>query len=124
MDKKIFSNFIKSCREKSAKFPDKRVGKNSIYKLEDIVLSAFSLFHMQSSSFLSFQRTMESKEGRNNASSLFDLKKIPTDNHIRDILDNINPNHLNPLFNNLLNTLEPLAYSIKQVSQYFLKSIF
>lgn len=106
MDKKVFSGFVKSFREESAKFPDKRVGKNSTYKMGNIVLSAFSMFHMQSSSFLSFQRRMESKEGRNNASSLFGLKKIPSDNHIRDILDEIHPNNIEPLFKKLLRSLK------------------
>lgn len=106
MDKKVFRSFIEKFRKESVKFPDKRVGKNSVYKIEDIVLSAFSMFHMQSNSFLSFQRRMESKEGRNNANSLFGLKKIPSDNHIRDILDDINPNHIEPLFEELLNTLK------------------
>jgi len=106
MDKKVFDSFIKSFREESAKFPDKRVGKNSVYQIEDIVLSAFSMFHMQSSSFLSFQRTMEGKEGKNNANSLFGLKKIPTDNHIRDMLDEINPNYIEPLFEELVSTLK------------------
>ena len=41
-----------------------------------------------------------------NASSLFGVDKIPSDNHIRDILDNINPNHIEPLFEELLNTLK------------------
>ena len=106
MDKKVFRSFVEKFRKESEKFPDKRVGKNSTYKMEDIVLSAFSMFCMQSNSFLSFQRRMESKEGRNNASSLFGVDKIPSDNHIRDILDNINPNHIEPLFEELLNTLK------------------
>ena len=116
MDKKVFSNFIKSFRKESAKFPDKRVGKNSVYKMEDIVLSAFSMFHMQSSSFLSFQRIMQRKEGRSNAKSLFGIEKIPSDNHIRDILDDINPKYISPMFEQLLsslkksNTLEKYKY--------------
>jgi len=106
MDKKVLSNFIKSFRKESAKFPDKRVGKNSVYKMEDIVLSAFSMFHMQLSSFLSFQRIIQRKEGRSNAKSLFGIEKIPSDNHIRDILDNINPKYISSMFEQLLSSLK------------------
>jgi hypothetical protein len=45
---------------------------------------------MQSSSFLE----MQSKEGRNNAKSLFEIERIASDNHIRDMLDSIDPSHL------------------------------
>ncbi len=47
------------------------------------------MFFMQSSSFLEFQRDMQSKEGRNNAKSLFEIERIASDNHIRDMLDYI-----------------------------------
>ena len=105
--KDIFSNFINFFRNKAKKFPDKRKGRhNSIYKIEDIVLSAFSLFHMQSASFLQHQKNMEKKEGRNNALSMFGIEKIATDNHIRDILDKVEVKHLKPMYDKLLKELQ------------------
>jgi len=95
---KIFTDFIHHFRSKARQFPDKRTGKNTSITMEDIVLSAFSVFHMQSPSFLQFQNNMLKKEGRSNAKTLFGIKKIPSDNHIRDILDNIDPCHLQPLY--------------------------
>ncbi len=79
-------------------FPDKRRGKNISIKMEDIVLSAFSMFHMQSSSFLEFQRKMQEETGRNNAKSIFDIDRIASDNHIRDMLDYVDPSYLAPLY--------------------------
>ena len=88
--KNVFSKFINFFRNKAKKFPDKRKGRsNATYKIEDIVLSAFSIFYVQSPSFLQYQKNMEKKEGRSNAESLFGVKKVPSDNHIRDILDNV-----------------------------------
>jgi len=46
------------------------------------------------------------KEGRSNAQSLFGIEKIPSDNHIRDILDNIEPHYLQPLYDRQLKYLE------------------
>jgi len=74
--------------------------------MEDIVLSAFSMFHMQSVSFLAFQRKMQAKEGRNNAKSLFGIEKIASDNHIRDMLDSIDPSYLQPMFDEQLKYLK------------------
>ncbi len=75
---------------------------------------------MQSSSFLEFQRKMEEKEGRNNANSLFGIDKIPSDNHIRDILDSIEPICLKPLYNECLNYLKEakILNSYKHMNKY------
>ena len=105
--KNIFSDFINFFRSKAKKFPDKREGRgNATYKMEDIVLSAFSIFYMQSPSFLQYQKNMESKEGKSNAKSLFGIEKIPSDNHIRNILDNVEANELEPMYNRLLKNLK------------------
>ncbi len=49
-------------------FVDARTGKNKSYTLVDAGLSAFSVFFMQSHSFLEYQRTLEQAHGENNAS--------------------------------------------------------
>ncbi len=103
---KIFTDFIHYFRNTSKQFPDKRKGKNTSITMEDIVLSAFAVFHMQSPSFLQFQRNMKTKEGRSNAQSLFGIEKIPSDNHIRDILDAIKPHYLQPLYDRGLKYLK------------------
>ena len=105
--KNVFSKFINFFRNKAKKFPDKRKGRsNATYKIEDIVLSAFSIFYVQSPSFLQYQKNMEKKEGRSNAESLFGVKKVPSDNHIRDILDNVEVEHLRPMYDKQLEYLE------------------
>lgn len=49
--------------------------------------SAFSVFFMQSRSFLDHQRLMKSQKGRDNGASLFGIERIPCDNQIRTLLD-------------------------------------
>ena len=69
--------------------------------MADIALSAFAVFFTQCPSFLSFQRNMEQAQGRNNARSLFQVGRIPSDNHIRQTLDPVEPSHLFGLFDEL-----------------------
>lgn len=69
--------------------------------MEDIALSAFSVFFTQCPSFLSFQKAMEKSRGQSNARSLFQIDRIPSDNHIRQILDPIEPDNLFGLFDDL-----------------------
>src|SRR5690606_39143178 len=87
------------------RFPDKRQGLNVTYPMADSGMAAFSVFFMQSPSFLSHQRRFETGHGRSNCETLFGLSKIPSDNHIRDILDAATPDVLNPVFAEAVETL-------------------
>jgi hypothetical protein len=51
-------------------FTDPRKGKNTTYTMVDAALSAFSVFFMQSPSFLEYQRSLEQTRGANNARTL------------------------------------------------------
>ncbi len=106
----IFDQIIKSLRLAIQSFPDKRTGKNLTYTIEDIVLSAFSVFFIQSPSFLAYQRTMKKTKGKSNAETLFKIEKIPSDNHIRDILDNVHPERLFPVFDMIFEIFKKNGY--------------
>ncbi len=73
--------------------------------MADIGLSAFSLFFMQSESFLAHQRGLEEGRKMSNCHSLFGMEAIPTDNHIRSMLDPVDPLHLQPAFDDVLSAL-------------------
>jgi len=86
-------------------FVDARKGKNKSYTLVDAGLSAFSVFFMQSPSFLEYQRTLEQAHGENNARTLFGVHEIPSDNQIRTLLDPTPPSRVNPIYASLFNAL-------------------
>ncbi|MHB1530496.1 MAG: ISNCY family transposase [Acidiferrobacteraceae bacterium] len=85
--------------------PDKRTGKNCVYRMEDAALAAFAVFYTQSPSFLAYQRTMEQTKGQSNAQTLFGMGQIPTDNCVRKMLDPVAPSHLFPLFTRIFQAL-------------------
>lgn len=74
--------------------------------MEDAALSAFSVFFTQTPSFLAYQRMMEGNKGHSNAQSLFGVHQIPSDNHIRDLLDPVKPESVFPMFEEILQELE------------------
>lgn len=86
----------------SSSFPDNRTGANTRYTMEDIVLGAFSVFFTQSPSFLAFQRGMQEQTGRNNGTSLFSIQSLPTDDQIRNVLDDVSPELLFPVLTSCL----------------------
>jgi hypothetical protein len=77
---------IKRLEQACEEFPDLRTGKNNVYELVDVGMSAFSVFFTQSPSFLAHQRDMKLRKGRCNAETLFDLSELPSDNQIRNLL--------------------------------------
>jgi hypothetical protein len=90
-------------------FPDKRRGMNATYEMRDIGMAAFSVFFMQSPSFLAHQRRLEHGHGRSNCASLFEITRIPSDNHIRDMLDAAEPERLHPVFVDAVAALEGMT---------------
>lgn len=74
--------------------PDYRQPSNNTrYEVKDAALGAFSVFFMQSPSFLAHQRDMHQRKGKDNVASLFGVEKIPSDNQIRNLLDPLTPDH-------------------------------
>lgn len=94
-----------------ASMPDRRTGKNLQYTMEDIGMAAFSVFFMQHPSFLSFQRSLHKNVGRDNTQTLFGMEKIPTDNHIRTMLDGVEPGHFEQAYFYIIDTMLALMPS-------------
>ena len=91
--------------------PDNRKGGGDpTYTMEDAALGAFSIFFMQSPSFLEFQRTMKLQNGRSNANTLFRMSNIPSDGQIRNLMDGVLPSCLFPIYEYIINTLYKYGY--------------
>ncbi len=101
MNARRFDHLIGRWHVVAAGLPDRRTGDNSFYTMADIALSAFAVFFTQCPSFLSFQQNMEKAHGHNNARSLFGVQRVPSDNHIRQMLDPIEASELFGLFDDL-----------------------
>ncbi len=92
---KIFKNNIKTIKD------ERRQRSNIKYNFNDIILGAFSIFYFQNVSWLSFQRKLKDIKGKDNAMNIFGIN-IPIENHIKNILDKINPNNFSSIYNDLL----------------------
>ena len=73
-------------------FPDRREGGNGQYLMSDFGMAAFSVFFMQSPSFLAHQERLERRSGRSNCQTLFGMSKIPKESQIRRMLDPVSRN--------------------------------
>ena len=105
---KILGDLIRALREACAGLFDRRRGTNVRYSMIDIGMAAFAVFFMQSPSFLAHQRRLEegSGRGRSNCHTLFEMERIPCDNHIRAMLDPVDPKSFFPVFHTAFKALE------------------
>jgi hypothetical protein len=97
---------LASLRRCCLSLPDQRTGSNTQYAMADFGLAAFSVFFMQSPSFLEHQRHLAKERGRSNCETLFGMTKIPGDSQIRAKLDPIEPSRFHPMFDDVLDELK------------------
>jgi len=105
LDPTTFSRLVEQFGSIAERFPDKRTGDNTVYSMADAAMGAFSVFFTQSPSFLDAQRTLQLTKGCNNTRSLFGMVQIPSDNHIRNLLDDVPPSELFAVFASMVDGL-------------------
>lgn len=94
-----FANLRERLQQAIAGMNDPRkASKATVYSLADAILGAFAVFLIQCDSFLEHQRQMQSRRGKDNAPTLFCLGQVPTNNQIKNILDEIAPETLFSIF--------------------------
>ena len=102
----VLESLIAGLKALCATLPDRRRGENTVYDMVDIAMAAFATFFMQSPSFLAQQTALARGRGTSNCQTLFAMGKIPSDNHIRAMLDPVPPEALFPMFGATLAALE------------------
>ena len=102
---RILEELLGGLRRVFTCFPDGRRWRPDNIEIADAGMGAFSLFFMQSESFLAHQRRMEQGRNASNCKTLFGIEKIPSDNHIRALLDPAPPERLEPCFDHALEHL-------------------
>jgi hypothetical protein len=82
----VVTDLLGLVRETCGGLADKRRGRNTRLSMADIGMAAFSVFFMQSPSFLAHQRQLCEGvgQGRCNCETLLGMTSVPSDNHIRD----------------------------------------
>ena len=105
-DSIVFNEILNQFKALASEFPDKRRGNNVMYSMEDAAIGALSVFFTQSPSFPAFQKTMEETKGRSNAQTVFGMNRIPCDNHIRDLLDEVSPSYVFSMFPFILDRIK------------------
>ena len=89
------------CGGEFEKIPDHR-GRKCPISLPDALMSAFGMFSLKDPSLLAF----EERRNEENMRNLFGIARVPSDTHMREILDPVEPRQLRPLFNAVFRQLQ------------------
>ncbi|WP_250310659.1 transposase [Rickettsia endosymbiont of Oedothorax gibbosus] len=101
-----FSAIRSMIADKFAGIEDRR-GVNSSNSIADIMLSGLACMYFQSVSLLEFQRRMERKEQRNNLRSMFTVQSLPSDQGMRNVIDQVDSDvTFRPIFKELFSKLQ------------------
>src|SRR4030042_1841158 len=83
------------------KIPDHRAKEPQI-KLTDGLMSAYAMFSIKSSAMLQFMENAKKK----NLHNIFLIEKVPSDTHMRVMLDDIDPDSLRPAFTDIFRQIQ------------------
>jgi len=101
------SKIVRYLRESWTKLPDyRKANNNTRYTIADAAMAAFSVFFMQSPSFLAHQRDMQQHKRSNNGKTLFEIEQIPSDNQVRSLLNPLTADHFHRGYEWVVDELE------------------
>lgn len=99
--RKLMSNLIKG-------YPDYRDQKKKAIELHDVVMCGFACMFYQSPSILQFQKELNDIQKTNNLKTQFGVENIPSSTQMREVLDNLNCDHFECIFNTFHKKMQKL----------------
>ena len=95
------------------------------YTMHDCMMSGFAMMFYQDSSLLQFQRRLQQRIHKNNLKTLFTVKSIPKDSQMRSIIDEVQSQELEPIFEDFFKPLQRGKYleSYRVFDKYYIISM-
>ena len=96
------------------KIADSREQHKVCHTYHDTLMSGFAMMMLQEPSMLQFMQRAEQPAERTNLHTLFGVKTLPSDSQMREIIDDIAPEQIMPMFDEILKR----AQRAKLLEQY------
>ena len=93
------------------KISDKRAPAKIKYPLHDVLMSGFAMMFFHHPSLLQYQERMKQKRGRSNLETIFQVKSVPSDTQMREILDEVRPESLRQLLPKLFDKVRRAGWA-------------
>jgi hypothetical protein len=95
-----FDALVKLARQRFEQVPDRR--RAPAFSLADTLMAGLALFALKGPSLLAFCR----RTADHNLRAVFGLKALPSDTQFREVLDELGPDQLHPLFQDIFRRLQ------------------
>jgi hypothetical protein len=120
-----FGSLRKTISHHFLNMSDHRDTERVNYSLHDVLMSGVAMMFYQDRSLLQFQRRLENTIHQNNLRTLFNVDVIPKDTQMRDVIDEVEPGELEPLFDDFFRLLQRGKYleSYRLLDDYYLITI-
>ena len=109
-----FSSLLGSLKQAFNNILDTRHPEKIEYSMSDIYSCGLALFFLQDKSVLEFQRRFQKETNRNNLSTVFSIKNLPSDTQLRDVIDTHSYNPIKGVFKEYFHRMQRGKY----LSQY------
>jgi hypothetical protein len=101
-----FTGLRKALSKRFSRLHDHRDSEVVEHRMHDIFMSAFAMMYFQDASFLEFERRLQSSKHGNNLNTMFAVESIPSDTHVRDVMDEVDSSDVEPLFETFFRLLQ------------------
>jgi hypothetical protein len=99
-------SLLQSIRDHFKLIKDHRDPSRIRIALSDFLMSGFSIFCLKFPSLLQFEEQMREGNFASHLAPIFNLIEVPSDTHMRSVLDEIDPESLTPVFKKLFNKVQ------------------
>jgi hypothetical protein len=101
-----FNSLRKIISRRALQIEDPRQEAKVGHEIHDCCLSAFAMMYFQDPSMLEFQTRLQDRLHTNNLKTLFDVHSIPKATQLRDVVDIIGSESLDPIFSDYFRSLQ------------------
>jgi hypothetical protein len=101
-----FNALRKMLSRRFLEIPDFRQERKVEHGVHDVLMSGFAMMFYQDSSLLQFQQRLQEAIHKNNLQTLFQVESIPKDSQMREVIDEVESQELEPLFEDFFRPLQ------------------
>jgi hypothetical protein len=120
-----FNALRKMLSRRFLEIPDFRQEGKVEHGVHDVLMSGFAMMFYQDSSLLQFQQRLQEAIHKNNLQTLFQVESIPKDSQMREVIDEVESQELEPLFEDFFRPLQRGKHleGYRVLGDYYLISI-
>jgi len=101
-----FSSLRKMISTRLQRLSEQRQTEKIRHSTHDVFMSGFAMMFFQDPSILQFQKNLEDAVHNNNLKTLFQVRSIPKDSQMKDVIDTVDSSELEPLFEDFFRAVQ------------------